>query len=52
MSKYVNVVKVKVKPSLRIICKARPKFKGKHLHCLWKLQVSFHMMGVWKSKVI
>jgi hypothetical protein len=32
MSKYVNVVKVKVKPSLRSkyirLVKARPKFKG------------------------
>jgi len=39
MSKYVNVVKVKVKPSLRNkYVKLDLNLKAKHLHCLWKLQ--------------
>ena len=55
MSKYVNVVKVKVKPPLRNkyikLVKARPKFKG-HTSALFveTAKSQFHMIGVWKSK--
>ena len=55
MSKYVNVVKVKVKPSLRTkyirLVKARPKFKGQTSALFVETAKSqFHMIGVWKSK--
>ena len=55
MSKYVNVVKVKVKPSLRSkyikLVKARPKFKGQTSALFVETARSqFHMIGIWKSK--
>ena len=55
MSKYVNVVKVRVKPSLRgkyiKLVKARPKFKGQSSAFFVETAKSqFHMIGVWKSK--
>ena len=51
MSKYVNVVKVKVKPSLRSkyikLVKARPKFKGQASALFVETAKSqFHMIGV------
>ena len=55
MSNYVNVVKVKVKPSSRSkyikLVKARPKFKGQKSALFVETAKSqFHMIGVWKSK--
>ena len=55
MRKYVNVVKVKVKPSLRRkylnLVKARPKFKGQTSALFVETARSqFHMIGIWKSK--
>ena len=55
MSKYVNVVKVKVKPSLRSkyikLVKDRPKFKGQTSALFVETaKFQFHMIGVWKSK--
>ena len=57
MSKYVNVVKVRVKSSLRSkyikLVKARPKFKGQTSALFVETAKSqFHMIGGGSQKAI